>query len=137
MDRTSNLLDEAMYMDLEDPFGGVVLIEDCVETNGAFILHHLIKRHLSPPPQSSPSGLLIFVAFAQPFSHYDRILRKMVATPPQPPLSFYSNIFYQCCYYLYCYKKPPGRIRYQTLFELSILPMISSFSEFFLPNLGC
>lgn len=94
MDRTSNLLDEAMAMDLEDPSGGVVLIEDCVETNGAFILHHLIKRHLSAS-QASSSGLLIFVAFAQPFSHYDRILRKMVATPPTP-LSFY-----QCCYYLY------------------------------------
>ncbi|KAM7499209.1 hypothetical protein LguiA_023623 [Lonicera macranthoides] len=69
MDRTSNLVDEAMAMES----GGVVLIEDCVETNGAFILHHLIKRHLSPPQ----SSLLIFVAFAQPFSHYDRILRKM------------------------------------------------------------
>jgi hypothetical protein len=53
---------------------GVVAIEDCVETNGGFILHHLIKRHLS---SNSSNLLLVFVALAQPFSHYDRILRKM------------------------------------------------------------
>lgn len=71
MEPTWNLLDEAMA---ETTKNSVVLIEDCVETSGAFVLHHLIKRFLSP--QSSTS-LLIFVAFANPFSHYDRILRKL------------------------------------------------------------
>uniref|UniRef100_A0A162A7N8 Elongator complex protein 6 n=1 Tax=Daucus carota subsp. sativus TaxID=79200 RepID=A0A162A7N8_DAUCS len=70
MERTSNLLDEAMA---ETPNNSVVLIEDCVETSGAFVLHHLMKRSLSP----QSSSLLIFVAFAHPFSHYDRILRKL------------------------------------------------------------
>ncbi|KAI8563733.1 hypothetical protein RHMOL_Rhmol03G0131600 [Rhododendron molle] len=55
--------------------GRVLLIEDCVETSAAFVLHHLIKRTLSPPHSSA--ALIIFAAFAHPFSHYDRILRKM------------------------------------------------------------
>lgn len=70
-----NLLDEALGLG-----GGrrVILVEDCVETSGAFVLHHLIKRSLSS--SSSPAGgggTLVFVALAQPFSHYDRIMRKM------------------------------------------------------------
>lgn len=77
-----NLLDQAIGTLIEDPYasrsgGSVVLIEDCVETSGAFVLHHLIKRSISPlPPHSSPV-LLILVSFAHSFSHYDRILRKM------------------------------------------------------------
>ncbi|XP_059666149.1 elongator complex protein 6 isoform X1 [Cornus florida] len=79
MDRTSNLLDEALGLDDQaspSPIssGRVALVEDCVETSGAFVLHHLIKHSLSP---HYSSALVIFVAFAQPFSHYDRILRKM------------------------------------------------------------
>ncbi|KAA8539380.1 hypothetical protein F0562_026072 [Nyssa sinensis] len=79
MDRSSNLLDEALGLDdyqtksSSVASGRVVLIEDCVETSGAFVLHHLIKRSLTP----HSSGIVIFVAFAQPFSHYDRVLRKM------------------------------------------------------------
>ncbi|CAK9144186.1 unnamed protein product [Ilex paraguariensis] len=80
MNSTVNLLDEALGLndiDQTEPSsntrGRVVLIEDCVETSGSFLLHHLIKRSLSP----QSSGVVIFVAFAQPFSHYDRILRKM------------------------------------------------------------
>ncbi|KAI3734798.1 hypothetical protein L6452_14277 [Arctium lappa] len=82
MDRPASLLDEALSLDDGDsnnlrPWRGrVVLVEDCVETNGAFVLHHLIKRFISPNLSSSDS-VVIFVAFAQPFSHYDRILRKM------------------------------------------------------------
>lgn len=53
--------------------GRVVVIEDCVETSGGFLLHHFIKRALS----SHSSDVVVFLAFAQPFSHYDRILRKM------------------------------------------------------------
>lgn len=77
-----NLLDQAIGTLIEDPYasrsgGSLVLIEDCVETSGAFVLHHLIKRSISPlPPHSSPV-LLILVSFAHSFSHYDRILRKM------------------------------------------------------------
>lgn len=80
-----NLLDEALDLDGDDVAiyrssgsgrgcGRVLLIEDCVETSGAFILHHLMKRSLSP---QHPSDILIFFSFAHPFSHYDRILRKM------------------------------------------------------------
>ncbi|KAK9282613.1 hypothetical protein L1049_010831 [Liquidambar formosana] len=72
--RPSNLLDEALGLDHHHQTKGrVVLIEDCVETSGAFVLHHLIKRSLS----LNTSGVVIFVAFSQPFSHYDRILRKL------------------------------------------------------------
>lgn len=69
--------------------GTVVLIEDCVETSGAFILHHLIRRSLSP---NCPSDVVVFVSFAHLFSHYDRILRKMV-------LFFFCSIFkiFQLC----------------------------------------
>ncbi|XP_058204650.1 elongator complex protein 6 isoform X1 [Rhododendron vialii] len=78
-----NLLDQALGGGLiEDASsasrsggGRVLLIEDCVETSAAFVLHHLIKRTLSPPHSSA--ALIIFAAFAHPFSHYDRILRKM------------------------------------------------------------
>ncbi|KAI3906574.1 hypothetical protein MKW98_009482 [Papaver atlanticum] len=51
----------------------VILIEDQVETSGAFVLHHLIKRSLS----IESSEIVIFVALSKPFSHYDRILRKL------------------------------------------------------------
>ncbi|CAL5363547.1 unnamed protein product [Camellia sinensis] len=77
MDRSLNLLDEALGLDNGDSNPSetrlLLLIEDCVETSAYFVLHHLIKRSLSP----HSSALVVFVAFAQPFSHYDRILRKM------------------------------------------------------------
>ncbi|WVZ56519.1 hypothetical protein U9M48_007036 [Paspalum notatum var. saurae] len=50
----------------------VVVIEDCVEAPGAFILHLLLKRALAG------GGAAAFLALAQPFAHYDRVLRKMV-----------------------------------------------------------
>lgn len=79
MDRSLNLLDLALGFDeqLANPSplnGKVILIEDCVETSGSFVLHQLMKRVLSP----NSSDALIFLAFARPFSHYDRILRKLV-----------------------------------------------------------
>ncbi|CAL4922120.1 unnamed protein product [Urochloa decumbens] len=49
----------------------VVVVEDCVEAPGAFVLHLLLKRALAG------SGAAAFLALAQPFIHYDRILRKM------------------------------------------------------------
>ncbi|XP_054786269.1 elongator complex protein 6 isoform X2 [Prosopis cineraria] len=75
--RTSNLLDEAIGFhghDKPDPLSGrFVLVEDCIETSGAFVLHHLLKRFLS----SHPASVVIFLAFNHPFAHYDRILRKL------------------------------------------------------------
>ncbi|PIN16724.1 hypothetical protein CDL12_10638 [Handroanthus impetiginosus] len=74
-----NLLDEALdgkgaAVSSTSPRGGrMILVEDCVETGGAFVLHHLLKRSLSP----SSSDVVVFLSFAHPFSHYDRILRKM------------------------------------------------------------
>ncbi|KAK6136303.1 hypothetical protein DH2020_029967 [Rehmannia glutinosa] len=53
--------------------GRMILVEDCVETSGAFVVHHLLKRSLSP----HSSDVVVFLSFAHPFSHYDRILRKM------------------------------------------------------------
>ncbi|XP_023636864.1 elongator complex protein 6 isoform X1 [Capsella rubella] len=79
MDRSVNLLDLALgfneqQLPNQSPLNGkVVLIEDCVETSGSFVLHQLMKRVFSP----SSSDALIFLAFARPFSHYDRILRKL------------------------------------------------------------
>nr|XP_043612644.1 elongator complex protein 6 isoform X2 [Erigeron canadensis] len=72
MDRPAGLLDEALNMQ-HSQTGRLLLVSDCVETSGAFVLHHLIKRFLSP----SSENIVIFLAFAQPFNHYDRILRKM------------------------------------------------------------
>lgn len=77
----NNLLDEALGFNDGGCGGGggggglLLLIEDCVETSGAFILHHLIKRCLSSP--NRPNDVVVFLSFAHPFSHYDRVLRKM------------------------------------------------------------
>ncbi|KAK6774538.1 hypothetical protein RDI58_029777 [Solanum bulbocastanum] len=66
----ANLLEEAVGI---SKGGRVVVVEDCVETSGAFVLHHFLKRSLYP----DTSDVVIFIAFAHPFSHYERILRKM------------------------------------------------------------
>lgn len=79
--RAPNLLDEALGLVDEEktkpwPLSSrVVLLEDRVETSGAFVLHHLLKRALSP---HSSNDVVVFLAFSQPFSHYDRVLRKLV-----------------------------------------------------------
>ncbi|KAL5714821.1 hypothetical protein ACHQM5_016728 [Ranunculus cassubicifolius] len=75
MNQSSNLLDQSLGLSesrVSLPHGRVVLIEDCVETSGDFILHHLVKRALS----LHSSAIVLFIALAHPFSHYDRILRK-------------------------------------------------------------
>uniref|UniRef100_A0A2N9E2W2 Elongator complex protein 6 n=1 Tax=Fagus sylvatica TaxID=28930 RepID=A0A2N9E2W2_FAGSY len=77
--RASNLLDEALGFadETTTPWplrGRVVLVEDQVETSGAFVLHHLLKRALSP---HSSNDVVVFLALSQPFSHYDRVLRKL------------------------------------------------------------
>ncbi|OIW01332.1 hypothetical protein TanjilG_10493 [Lupinus angustifolius] len=73
-----NLLDEALGLhntknNLWPLCGRFVLVEDSVDTTASFVLHHIIKRSLS----SHPSSSLIFLSFSHPFSHYDRILRKL------------------------------------------------------------
>ncbi|ONK67823.1 uncharacterized protein A4U43_C05F4160 [Asparagus officinalis] len=69
MNSPSNLLDDAL-----GPIPGpVILVEDRVETSGAFVLHHLLKRSLA----ADAGGAVVFLALAQTFSHYDRIMRKM------------------------------------------------------------
>ncbi|PIN01141.1 hypothetical protein CDL12_26353 [Handroanthus impetiginosus] len=75
-----NLLDEALngkgsaVSSTSYRGGRIILVEDSVETSGAFVVHHLVKRSLSP----SSSDVVVFLSFAHPFSHYDRILRKML-----------------------------------------------------------
>ncbi|EPS69923.1 hypothetical protein M569_04844 [Genlisea aurea] len=65
----AGVLDEAVG----DCGGGrMVVVEDCVETGGAFVVHYLLKRSLS-----ASDAAVVFVAFAQPLAHYDRILRRM------------------------------------------------------------
>ncbi|XP_015578367.1 elongator complex protein 6 isoform X1 [Ricinus communis] len=76
--RRLNLLEEALGLEEEasntwDLRGKVIVIEDRVETSGSFLLNHLIKRILSP----NSFKVIIFLAFSNPFSHYDRILRKL------------------------------------------------------------
>ncbi|XWS75083.1 hypothetical protein CRYUN_Cryun01aG0054500 [Craigia yunnanensis] len=75
--RSSNLLDEALGLDQTiEPWPlrrRLVAIEDRVETSGSFVLHHLLKRSLSP----NSSNVSIFIAFSQPYSLYDRVLRKL------------------------------------------------------------
>uniref|UniRef100_A0ACD5XJM8 Uncharacterized protein n=1 Tax=Avena sativa TaxID=4498 RepID=A0ACD5XJM8_AVESA len=61
-----DLLSEAMCSGAR-----VVVVEDCVEAPGAFVLHLLLKRALAG------GGAAALLALAQPFSHYDRVLRKM------------------------------------------------------------
>lgn len=70
MNKCLSLLDEALGAKER---GRVIVVEDCVETSGAFVLHHLMKRALT----SEPLGFLVFISLSQPFSHYDRILRKL------------------------------------------------------------
>ncbi|KAH6760347.1 elongator protein 6 [Perilla frutescens var. frutescens] len=70
----SNLLDESLGDTASGGDGGrMILVEDCVETGGAFVVHHLLKRAL----HSHSSDVVVFLSFAHPFSHYDRVLRKM------------------------------------------------------------
>ncbi|KAL2896425.1 Elongator complex protein 6 [Bienertia sinuspersici] len=83
MERSSNLLDEALGIIYDNsslsssssslPNGSCVLIEDCVETSASFVIHHILKRSLSPNSSSS----VVFLSLSHPFSHYDRILRKL------------------------------------------------------------
>ena len=64
----------------------VVVVEDCVEAPGAFVLHLLLKRALAG------GGAAAFLALAQPFTHYDRILRKMVRFA-----TLYTSLKFRAC----------------------------------------
>ncbi|TXG49632.1 hypothetical protein EZV62_025507 [Acer yangbiense] len=115
-----NLLDRALGLDQQSrtwPLSGrVVLIEDCVETTASFVLHHLIKRSLSP----NSSNVIVFVAFANPFSHYDRVLRKLgcnlVTQRDNNRFFFFDMLMLQCpgekfrfSIVLFCYIKIVSR----------------------------
>lgn len=65
---SGDLLSEAMGSGAR-----VVVVEDCVEAPAAFVLHLLLKRAFAA------GGAAAFLALSQPFSHYDRVLRKMVS----------------------------------------------------------
>ncbi|XP_027336618.1 elongator complex protein 6 isoform X2 [Abrus precatorius] len=76
--RDLSLLDEALglHNNKAKPWplsGRFVLVEDCVDTSAAFVLHHILKRSFS----SHPSSSVLFLSFSHPFPHYDRILRKL------------------------------------------------------------
>ncbi|KAL2482415.1 Elongator complex protein 6 [Forsythia ovata] len=90
-----NLLDDALGF-VDDGGERVFLIEDCVETSGAFVLHHFLKHSLSP----HSSDAVIFLSFSQPFSHYDRILRKMgcnlVVQRDNKRLIFFDMLMLDC-----------------------------------------
>ncbi|KAL5569197.1 hypothetical protein UlMin_025772 [Ulmus minor] len=87
-----NLLDEAMGL----LAGQVVLLEDSVEISASFVLHHLLKRSLSP----QSSNVVVFLAFNHPFSHYDRILRKLgcnlVAQRDNNRFFFFDMLMLEC-----------------------------------------
>jgi len=85
-----NLLNESLGLlhNNNSLFGQFVLVEDTVDTSAAFVLHHILKRSFS----SHPSSAVIFLALSHPFSHYDRILRKIVIS-----LSLYICIIHRCC----------------------------------------
>ncbi|AES78871.1 DUF2348 family protein [Medicago truncatula] len=71
-----NLLNESLGFNNNNNnlYGQFVLVEDTVDTSAAFVLHHIFKRSFS----SHPSSSVIFLALSHPFSHYDRVLRKIV-----------------------------------------------------------
>ncbi|KAK7258492.1 hypothetical protein RIF29_24071 [Crotalaria pallida] len=96
-----NMLDEALglHNKKDKPWplcGRFVLVKDCVDTSGAFVLHHIIKRSLT----SHPSSSILFLALSHPFSHYDRILRKLGCNLAAPRdsgrFSFIDMLMLQC-----------------------------------------
>lgn len=74
----------------------VVVVEDRVEAPGAFALHLLLKRALAG------GGAAALLALAQPFSHYGRVLRKMVRSAPFDPLDSLARVSsnMSCVYWL-------------------------------------
>ncbi|KAI5430383.1 hypothetical protein KIW84_034824 [Lathyrus oleraceus] len=69
-----NLLTESLGLHSNNNlYGHFVLVEDTVDTSAAFVLHYILKRTFF----SHPSSSVIFLAPSNPFSHYDRILRKI------------------------------------------------------------
>ncbi|KAJ0101068.1 hypothetical protein Patl1_06203 [Pistacia atlantica] len=95
-----NLLDKALGLEQQSeawPLSRrVLVIQDCVETSGSFVLHQLMKRALS----SNSSNVIIFVAFSNSFSHYDRILRKLgcnlVTQRDNKRFFFFDMLMLQC-----------------------------------------
>lgn len=89
-----NLLNESLgFNNNNNLYGQFVLVEDTVDTSAAFVLHHILKRSFS----SHPSSSVLFLALSHPFSHYDRILRKIV-TSSSLSLSLCNCIMHHCCF---------------------------------------
>eukprot|EP01018_Ginkgo_biloba_P032601 Gb_24524 [translate_table: standard] len=85
------LLDEALALEGNKSLqpGKVILVKDGVATSGAFVLHHFLKKMLTGssdaaewigamgPNVLSALGVVLFVGLSEPFSHYERIVRKL------------------------------------------------------------
>ncbi|XP_020960735.1 elongator complex protein 6 isoform X2 [Arachis ipaensis] len=90
-----NLMDQALGFHsnmTQQPWplcGRFVLVEDCVDTSGAFVLHHILKRSFT----SRPSSAVIFLAFAHPINHYDRVLRKLCPVEGKPKHDGLATVF--------------------------------------------
>jgi hypothetical protein len=54
------------------------LIKDCVAAKGGFFLTFFLKKLLMPSDVASMRSKVVFVAMAEPFSHYGRIAKKQV-----------------------------------------------------------
>ncbi|XP_062077389.1 elongator complex protein 6 [Humulus lupulus] len=89
---SSTLLDEAVG----SLAGRLLLLHDSVETTAAFLLHHFLKRCLSPHSLNA----VVFISFAHPFSHYDRILRKLgcnlAAQRDNNRFFFFDMLMWEC-----------------------------------------
>ncbi|KAK4356067.1 hypothetical protein RND71_025038 [Anisodus tanguticus] len=95
-----NLLEEAFGIGSATKWGRGVLVGDCVETGGAFLLHQFLKLSLHP----DSSNVVIFVAFAHPFltmnafpqdvnnSVYRLALIKSFPLPYDDNLSLYKTV---------------------------------------------
>lgn len=135
-----NLLNEALglHNNNNNLYCRFVLVEDCVDTSAVFVLHHILKRSFS----THPSSAVLFLALSNPFSHYDRILRKLVILSPFLciyiwnyfvnfivncflSLLFLSHFFsYMCVWYLTIFVGILGRVAIWLLKEI----IIDSFS---------
>jgi hypothetical protein len=60
------------------PPGALVMIKDCVAAKGGFFLTFFLKKLLMPSDVASMRSKVVFVAMAEPFSHYGRIAKKQV-----------------------------------------------------------
>lgn len=55
---------------------GTLLVRDCLEAGGAFLLVQLVKLVLEGPPGAGPHRRVVLLAAAQAAAHYAAVLRK-------------------------------------------------------------